>query len=401
MTGRDPDVDANWISRLERGIISWPSADYRAALCAVYGVDDEVQLGLFPGARPGAPDAAVRKSADAKILDTDGDAELSSRIARHAGVSNVNALVLEQFDADVSRLARDFVSRPLAVLVPEIRALREEVFRLIEGRQSPSQSRRLYTIAGWLGGLAAHVSLDLGHQRSAATHVRTVLQCAEAAEHAGQRAWGRSFQSLAAYWSGDFQRAAALARDGYDSSPHSGTIRARLLSLEARALGAGGDSRMALRVLALAHDARISADADELPGVFAFPEAKQWTYTGTTLLGLGVAAHTHRAITASERAVQIYRSGTDEDRSPGDVNAAHLDLATAYLMIGEIEGVAAQLASVLTSPQRTASISIRLRNLDARLAAGPYRGSRAVDELREGIREAMSRQAVPGDPMAR
>lgn len=50
-----------------------------------------------------------------------------------------------------------------------IRTLRTEVFQLLEGRQHPGQTQHLYVVAGWLSGLAAHVSLDLGHQPSAAT----------------------------------------------------------------------------------------------------------------------------------------------------------------------------------------------------------------------------------------
>lgn len=120
------------------------------------------------------------------------DTELSARLTRYAAETNVNALVLEQFDAYVERLARDFVSRPLSLLVQEIRTARGDVFRLLEGRQHPSQTRHLYVVAGWLSGLAAHVSLDLGDRPSAATHARTVVQCAEISEHSPLRAWART-----------------------------------------------------------------------------------------------------------------------------------------------------------------------------------------------------------------
>ncbi|MBT2457640.1 hypothetical protein J7E98_23535, partial [Streptomyces sp. ISL-86] len=72
--------------------------------------------------------------------------------------------------------------------------------------------------------------VDLGHQPAAATHARTVVQCAEIAEHPRLRAWARSFQSLAAYWTGEYRRAADLARAGCEDGrgPGSGTITARL-----------------------------------------------------------------------------------------------------------------------------------------------------------------------------
>ncbi|MBT2446265.1 helix-turn-helix domain-containing protein [Streptomyces sp. ISL-43] len=401
-TGRDPELDANWISRLERGAITWPSSDYRAALCVVFQVGSEAELGLHPKGDP----AAVPPTQDASSAPADettslhADTELSARLARLAAATNVNGLVLEQFDADVERLARDFVSRPLSLLVPEIRTLRTDVFQLLEGRQHPGQTRHLYVLAGWLSGLAAHVSLDLGHQPSASTHARTVVQCAEIAEHPRLRAWARSFQSLSAYWTGDYRRAADLARAGCADGrgPGSGTITARLLSLEARALAAGGDERSALRSLALAHEARSSAEPDELPGVFSFPEAKQWAYTGTTLLAVGGDEKIQRAIAASNRAVELYQSGPEGDRSSGDLHAAHLDLATAYLASGEVEGAGTELDAVLGTDQYTASITIRLRKLDTLIGTGPYRDSRPVVDLREHMHEVTARPALASTP---
>ncbi|MFH8640548.1 helix-turn-helix domain-containing protein [Streptomyces goshikiensis] len=399
-TGRDPELDANWVSRLERGAITWPSGDYRAALCAVFQVASEEELGLYPkgSAAPDERPAEEAPSVDVRSLAT--DTELSGRLARHAAETNVNTLVLEQFDADVERLARDFVSRPLPLLIPEIRTARGSVFRLLEGRQYPSQTRHLYVVAGWLSGLAAHVSLDLGDRSAAATHARTVVQCAEISEHSSLRAWARSFQSLAAYWAGDYRRAGDLAQAGHSEGrgPGAGTIKARLLSLEARARAAEGDNRSALRVLALAHEARSTAGPDELPGVFSFPEAKQWAYAGTTLLAVGGDEQTRHAIGASNRAVELYHAGPEGDRSPGDLQAAHLDLATAYLASGQVERAGAKLSEVFTAEVFTASITIRLRNLAALLGSEPYRGAQSAVDLRAHIHEVTVRPALASNP---
>ncbi|WP_413800081.1 hypothetical protein [Streptomyces iranensis] len=47
-TGRKPPIDSNMVSRLERGVITWPNAEYRAALRKVFGVATDTELGLFP-----------------------------------------------------------------------------------------------------------------------------------------------------------------------------------------------------------------------------------------------------------------------------------------------------------------------------------------------------------------
>ncbi|AYV32603.1 hypothetical protein EES41_38215 (plasmid) [Streptomyces sp. ADI95-16] len=399
-TGRDPELDANWVSRLERGAITWPSGDYRAALCAVFQVAREEELGLYPKGSAAPDERPAEEAPSDDVRSLAADTELSARLARHAAETNVNALVLEQFDADVERLARDFVSRPLPLLIPEIRTARGAVFRLLEGRQHPSQTRHLYVVAGWLSGLAAHVSLDLGDRSGAATHARTVVQCAEISEHSPLRAWARSFQSLAAYWAGDYRRAGDLAQAGHSEGrgPGAGTIKARLLSLEARARAAEGDNRSALRVLALAQEARSAAGPDELPGVFSFPEAKQWAYAGTTLLAVGGDEQTRHAIGASNRAVELYHAGPEGDRSPGDLQAAHLDLATAYLASGQVERAGAKLSEVFTAEVFTASITIRLRNLAALLGSEPYRGAQSAVDLRAHIHEVTVRPALASNP---
>ncbi|MFJ3883582.1 XRE family transcriptional regulator [Streptomyces sp. NPDC090077] len=401
-TGRYPELDANWISRLERGAISWPASQYRSALCKVFQVASEADLGLYPKGAA-VHDTGTPAPTD-EVRGCAADTELSSRLARYAADTNVNSIVLEQFEADVERLARDFVSRPLALLVPEIRTVRSEVFRLLEGRQPPAHTLRLYVVAGWLSGLAAHVSLDLGDRSAAATHARTVVQCAEIAEHPRLRAWARSFQSLAAYWAEDYRQAGNLAQAGLNDgrAPGSGTIKARLLSLEARARAAEGDHRSALRALALAQEARMAAEPDELPGIFSFPEAKQWTYSGTAFLSVGGGEQIRQAVSASNRALEMYQAGPDEDRSPGDLQAAHLDLATAHVASGELEEAGARLAGVFASRTRTASISIRLRNLGTLLGSAPYRDAQPAIDLRAQIHEATGRAAHASDrPEAR
>jgi transcriptional regulator with XRE-family HTH domain len=45
-TGRETGIDANKVSRLERGVIRWPSKVERAALRALFAVTDDADLGL-------------------------------------------------------------------------------------------------------------------------------------------------------------------------------------------------------------------------------------------------------------------------------------------------------------------------------------------------------------------
>ncbi|WP_231977991.1 XRE family transcriptional regulator [Streptomyces sp. TLI_053] len=327
------------------------------------------------------------------------DSAESAHFLRFASASNVGDTLLEQIDADIARLARDYVSKPVSELFHEIGTLRRGVFDLLRGRQHPYQTCHLYLQAGRLCGLATHVALDLGHYTAAATHSRTAWRCAESAGHNGLRAWIRSVQSLIAYWQQDHRQAAELARSGLPYAD-SGTIAARLLGLEARATAALGDSAGALRAVEAAEAARSGVAAVDLPGVFTFPEAKQWTYAGTALLALESRHHVNRAIEASSRAILLYESAPQQEQSSGDLLAAHLDLANAHLAHGDLDGVQEKLLVVLDAApgRRTASISTRLRALSTRLAEPAYADSPIVLSLRENVREACSRPALTNPP---
>ncbi|HBF81708.1 MAG TPA: hypothetical protein DD420_17765 [Streptomyces sp.] len=135
-----------------------------------------------------------------------------------------------------------------------------------------------------------------------------------------------------------------------------------------------------------------------MPGVFSFPEAKQWAYAGTTLLAVGGDEQIRQAVSASDRAVELYQAGPEGDRSLGDLQAAHLDLATAYLASGDVEGAGAKLSEVFGAEGYTASITIRLRNLAALLGSEPYRGAQSAVDLRAHIHEVTVRPALAADP---
>ncbi|MER7848908.1 helix-turn-helix transcriptional regulator [Kitasatospora sp. NPDC096077] len=341
----------------------------------------------------------VRRAGRHLVVAVAADSAESALFLRFASASNVDDTLLEQIDADIARLAGDYVSKPVSELFHDIGTLRRGVFDLLRGRQHPYQTSHLYLQAGRLCGLATHVALDLGQYTAAATHSRTAWRCAESAGHNGLRAWIRSVQSLIAYWQQDHRQAAELARAGLPYAD-SGTIAARLFSLEARATAALGDSASALRAVEAARTARSAVADVDLPGVFTFPEAKQWAYAGTALLAIDTHRHVNRAIEASSRAISLYESAPQQEQSSGDLLAARLDLANAHLAHGDLDGVQEKLSVVLDAApdRRTASISSRLRALSTRLAEPAYAGSPLVLSLREDVREACSRPALTNPP---
>lgn len=47
-TGRDRAIDGNYVSKLERGVITWPNRDYRRAFRTLFNAVDDAELGFYP-----------------------------------------------------------------------------------------------------------------------------------------------------------------------------------------------------------------------------------------------------------------------------------------------------------------------------------------------------------------
>ncbi|MEZ0065554.1 DNA-binding XRE family transcriptional regulator [Streptacidiphilus sp. MAP12-20] len=399
------EVDRTTVGRWESGHAA-PQPWMRPKLAGVFGITVDQLADLLDrldgptGARPEIvpvqlPQAQRPASPRDMVAAIATDSAESALFLRFASTTNVDEILLEQLEADIARLAVEYVSRPVPDLIHEISSMRRGVFDLLQGRQHPQQTIRLYLAAGRLSGLATHIALDLGHYAVAATHARTSWLCAEHAGHNGLRAWVRSIQSLIAYWQRDYAQAAELARAGMPYSD-GGTMGARLLSLEARACAASGGQAGTLRAIESAAEARTGTTGVDLPGVFTFPEAKQWAYAGTALLALGNTRWVPQAISASHLAIALYQAAPEADQSSGDLLAAHLDLANAHLASRDTDGAQDALNVVMQArPERlTASIAKRLQALNRSLASQPYAGSPALLSLRENVQEACSRPVL-------
>lgn len=293
-------------------------------------------------------------------------------------------------------LARAYVAWPVDEVLGELTAVHALAVSHLGIPHPVSQTRRLYVAACRTSGLLAHVALDGGDYPTADARAHLAGVLAGYAEDSSLLAWVRGLQSLIAYWDGRVRRAAELATDGLARRPVGGDA-VRLHALRARALAGAGDAPAGLEALQLAEEAHEQGgDQDDvgqepLGGVFAFDPAKRLAYAGTTLLAMGRAGVLPRAVEQSTRALAAYRQGPDRDRSSGDIQAAHLDLATAHTRAGDLDVAHVHLTAVaqVASLRRTASIRRRLhrftRELAATAAAGSGTGRQLVDTARAAL----------------
>lgn len=345
----------------------------------IWSADDDIE---FPTS--GFSDPPVGGDLERAVAQ---EARLSARFTHLITRSSIEPIALEQVSADIRRLARSFISTPLADLFGDIRDLRRVVTAAVTCNKYPNQLRDLHLSSSRLSGLMAHICLDLGDYSSADTHARASWLSADLAGHTQMQAWARALQSLVAYWDERYGDAVNTAEDGL-WHVHDGTVVARLHGLQARAHARSRNRTQALAALEAAEaDRNRIRCPDDIPGLFTFPEAKQAAYAGTTLLTLGRPDLVRRGIAESERALALYQESAPADRSVGDILAARLDLVTAHVAGESLDGAETELAPVLATPagQRTASIIRRSLAVSNELARPRYATSRQATRIRQDI----------------
>jgi transcriptional regulator with XRE-family HTH domain len=433
-TGHRPGVTSVTVSKLERGEVTWPNKDTRAALRAIFNVEQDDELGLYSrrssenwasDTQQPSPTSEVKRlqseedddvqrrdflrttigtsglSLNVPTLLTRGSdhhsvanqlfgeasatnmAHESALLGQRIAMTNVRPETLEQIDADIERIGRAYLSRPLTDVVAETRYVRNVVFDVLEGRQSPNQARHLHVQAAQLCGVLASASSDLGFYDAARTHARTAALCADLADVPSVRSWIAATQSLIEFWDERPMQALQRAQAGQQYAT-SDVDTLRLYSLEARAsarLGDVGNTRAAIgRMIEVMDRAEIGTHRT----IFDFPQANALRCAGSSYLWLGEYADAERFLAQALAAFNADSSGG----SYAHVAVTRIDLALAQLGNGDFEAAQDTLGPVLEmSPERRLSGTVRrFEDLRAALRKPRYRRVSAAQSLSERLK---------------
>ncbi|MGH3855091.1 MAG: hypothetical protein ACRDR6_16655 [Pseudonocardiaceae bacterium] len=321
----------------------------------------------------------------------------SLAFASWAESSNVSASALDHLSYELCRIALNYVHAPLRMLLGDLTALRGHACELLQnGRQHPTQARKLFFLAGTSCLLLAHASQNLGDSASAMTQVRAALTCAEQADHNGLRAWAHGTAALIAEWTHQHRRAVEFAQRG---QPFAATAdsRVRLAALEARAAARTGDRRLALDALARAARARkVPAPNDELAefgGLLTFPVAKQHYYAGSTY---ALLSEDGRAQENALLAIGMYETGPIEQRSYGDEALARVDVTTALLALDDLDGAREALRPVLNLPpeRRIEQLTVGIGRVRTTLALPRYARAAIAREIAQDVDQYQAESAT-------
>ncbi|WP_329266679.1 XRE family transcriptional regulator [Streptomyces sp. NBC_01451] len=317
-------------------------------------------------------------------------ADESATWAQWAEATNVGDIALEQLMAEARALASDYLtSEPIALFV-RTRALRDRVFALLEGHQYPRQSTDLYVAAGYLCGLLAWMSSDLGQLRDADTQGRTAWLCAELGGHNDLRAWVLSTRSKVAFWDGRLREAINFARHGATYRT-TGSVAVLLACQEADAWSELGAQDKALAALFHAEQARAAmSGGDEIGGIFACQPARQENYAAAVQLRIGRPAD---ALRSADNALALL--AVQPVRAYGTEAQIHISRAAAHLANGEADGALEALVPVLALPpdHRLEPVTRRLNELCVSIGHPRTSGTAAV-----GLRQALEEFCVDSAP---
>lgn len=346
-TGHRHPLDANYIAKIERGVVTTPSDHYRAALRAVLGVASDADIG-FSSESSVLPQVAAPQSfgtTDAFEGVLLSAADESTQFLEWVESSNVGELTIEQMHSEVQKIVRNYLKKPTMPLFNRTKALRDRAFNLLAGHQDPRQSRELYAAAGWSLTVLAWMTVDLGHPEAAEDHARAAWACAVRADYNLLRSWVRATQHTAAYWQKDYVSAADYAADGLRYSG-SGTAELYLASALAMDLAQAGDIERA--VSALAHAQRkadvVARVPGELDGPFTCPVDRAGSLWATAQLAIGDTA---AALEFANRSVSQFEATPVGCRNLGSERMVRMLQVEAHIRRDDLDGAEHTLAPVL------------------------------------------------------
>ncbi|HEY3955594.1 MAG TPA: helix-turn-helix transcriptional regulator [Streptosporangiaceae bacterium] len=380
---RQVPCDAALVSRLANGR-QRPSPQIARRLDDVLGaVGELVALAADPLAEVAVP---------ASVPDAASDELAALELARRAAASDVGAATIARLELAVDELAVAYPGTPPAVLLDRVRPYLAYTGRLIGGRATLAEHKRLLVTGGWLSLLAATCLIDLHRDHAAAEHLRTAAQLAQETGHGELAAWCLETRAWQVLTTGDFPRAAEVAQAAQRTAPRGSSAFIQATAQEGRAHARLGDRPATYAALA-----RVETLVSPLPMPdqpehhYRYDPAKSQAYVATTLSWLGDPA----AEPEARQVLARLESTTDGPPRPRRAASARLDLSLALVATGRHDEAAGTVLEAVTSGRLVPSNYWRAREVIEAVAA---RGVPEARELGDAYQETCRETGRPALP---
>jgi len=375
-TKKRVELDANYVGKLERGIIRWPSKQYREAFRAVLRVESDAQLG-FHGRR--------RRSATVTEVNR-------QQFLRAAGT----AMALPWLELFTPTTPTPVPTRVTPVEIDQVRTAatvfstwdntyggglaREAVFaqlrwsaQLLEAAYPEQLRPELFAAVARLGSVAGFMAFDAYAHEDARRSFRFSLACAEQSGNWHLRARLLNMMARQAVWCGQpddgltYVEMALVRNDRLTA-----TERASLHTLRARAFAKLRHAQECLAAVGAADEAFAHANqAVDPPWMAFYDHAQHHGDTGHALFDLSIQGRRTQAAQRLAYSVAHHAPAFARSRAISRTKLASLLMATG-------------------DPRQAAAIGQKA--LDS---AGSVRSRRAIDDLWELHRLAGRHPAIP------
>ena len=339
-TGRQCGIDADYVSKVERGEISWPGAAYRTAFRAVLSADSDAALG-FSCPRSSEATLVLRPSTVAGEPTWAEDAMIEQNLTRYAGAAALGALA-----AHLPGMLRGALHRtavPVRIDEHHVEQLNQvvEFFDssdwlfgggmsrnaaagqlewccdvLAKSSMSDSVRRSWQSSTARLADAAGFMSFDCGDHLAARRFFLVALQLAAEAGDVQERVYTLHDAARQAVWLDRNDLALDLVRLARgDERRLSPVARAVLTTVEALALAGQADTAGVERAVGYADElfAQRAADTDDPTWAFYDNNAQMTCEGGRALFDAAMRAGDARIAT-----IAGHRLRTSYDLSPAD-----------------------------------------------------------------------------------
>jgi transcriptional regulator with XRE-family HTH domain len=375
--------DRSYISLLTQGKRR-PSPEMGAKIDDLLGAGGE----LAALAAPQAPEAAQPPPAGPGLDDETAALDFG----RLAAASDAGEITVQRLEQAADSLAAAYHRTPPAELLGRVRLQMGYAGRLLDGRSTLDEHRRILVAGGWLSLLAATCLIDAGRNAAAAAHLGTAAQLARETGHAEIAGWCLETRAWQVLTAGDYRGAVTLAQAAQRAAPPGSSAFIQATAQEGRAwarLGAKPEAYEALaRTEALA--SRL-LPPDRPEHHYHYDPAKSQAYSVTILSWLGDPAAETRARKVLAR---MDGSGAAPPR-PRRAAAARLDLGLALAAAGRPDEAAATALRAVTSGLLVPSNYWRAGEV---IAAVNGRDVSEARELEDAYREFCARPAPVSRP---
>jgi len=246
------------------------------------------------------------------------------------------------------------------------------------------------------------IAFDLGHWDASRSLAESSTTYANIAGHSSLEAWTLGLQATLANWRRDLSGAAAAFERGMAVAPQ-GATRFRLRHIAARTRSAAGDRASVEALLASAESDRETADSlidefeHEIGGEFAFDAARAAACAAAAWLDLQLG---ERAEAEASRALELYGDIQEADRPFSPINGLRIDVSSARVLRGNIDGAADALTPVLElePAKRNSALTGRMASVRASLSVPMWARLSVATDLIEEIDEWGSETSATHQP---